>query len=118
MNNKPMEQPAKYGVIPCSKNVEVGTYFGGNIAYMKLRNKFKVGLLFNIKLEIKPHVDTGLIIAAFGKKDFLILEMVNGTMKFTVENGKGPVTTSYKPPNRYYFCDGNWHKIQGKIIIA
>lgn len=112
MNNKPMDQPNKFGVISCSKNVEIGTYLSGDVTHMKLLKAYKIGLLFDIKLDIKPRVDTGLIIASFGKKDYLILEMVHGTMKLTVENGKGPVTTSYKPPNRYYFCDGNWHSIQ------
>lgn len=114
MNNKPMERPQTFGVIPCSENVETGTFFGAAGGYVKLRDRFKVGEVFNIKLDIKPRLDSGVLIAAHGRKDYFVLEMVKGVMKLTVENGKGPITASYKPKKPFYFCDGQWHNIQGK----
>ncbi|XKL59833.1 hypothetical protein PGB90_000849 [Kerria lacca] len=37
--------------------------------------------------------------------------MVNGAIKFTVENGNGPVSNTFKPPSPYYFCDNQWHRV-------
>ncbi|CAG9836790.1 unnamed protein product [Diabrotica balteata] len=115
MNNKPLDTAVEYGVIPCSDNVEVGTFFGGGLeTYVKLKDKYKVGFMFNIKMDIKPRVDTGVLVTAHGKKDYLVLELVNGTVRLHVENGKGPISATFIPPNNNHFhlCDGNWHNIQ------
>ena len=37
--------------------------------------------------------------------------MVDGTMTFTVDNGRGPITAIFKPNDRFNFCDGKWHEI-------
>ena len=37
--------------------------------------------------------------------------MVDGTMTFTVDNGRGPITAVFKPGNEFDFCDGKWHEI-------
>lgn len=116
MNNKPMEKEEAFGVIPCSDNVEVGAYFaGGNDTFIKLREKYKVGNMMIIKMDIKPRVDTGVLVTAHGKRDYYILELLEGQLRLTVENGKGPVTAVFhSTSNRYHLCDGQWHNIQGK----
>ena len=38
-------------------------------------------------------------------------QMVDGTMTFTVDNGRGPITAIFKPNDRFNFCDGKWHEI-------
>jgi len=55
------------------------------------------------------------LIAVHGKKDYVVLEMVDGHLRLVVENGKGPVVATYIPPgnNSYTLCDGEWHEIQG-----
>ena len=49
-----------------------------------------------------------------GRKDYLMLQMVEGTMTFTVDNGRGPIMAVFKPDSKFKFCDGNWHEIHGK----
>ncbi len=45
----------------------------------------------------------------------MVLQMINGTIKFTVDNGKGPLSSSFtKDP--YDLCDGNWHNIRGNKV--
>ena len=44
-----------------------------------------------------------------------MLQMVEGTMTFTVDNGRGPIMAVFKPDSKFKFCDGNWHEIHGKI---
>ncbi|KAL1517260.1 hypothetical protein ABEB36_001047 [Hypothenemus hampei] len=115
MNNKPLDNPKSFAVVPCSDNVEVGTFFGGGVdTYIKLSNRYNVGNMFNIKMEIKPRVNSGVLIAVHGKKDYVVLELVQGHLKLTVENGRGPVVTTYIPQgnNSYFLCDGQWHEIQ------
>ncbi|KAH1008402.1 hypothetical protein HUJ05_008957 [Dendroctonus ponderosae] len=115
MNNKPLESPKTIGVIPCSDNVELGTFFGGGLStYMRLKEHFLVGKMFNIKMQIKPRVNTGVLVAVHGRRDYLVLEMTNGHLKLAVENGKGPVVATYIPPGNdsYSLCDGQWHEIQ------
>ena len=52
-----------------------------------------------------------------GRKDYLILQMVDGTMTFTVDNGRGPIMAIFKPEDEFKFCDGNWHEIHGNYIL-
>lgn len=76
-------------------------------------DNFKVSNRFKISLKIKPRKPTGLILAVHGRKDYLVLQIINGTVKFTVDNGKGALSSSFmKDP--YDLCDGDWHTIQGK----
>lgn len=112
-----MTNPKKHGIVSCSDNVEFGTFFYGTKAsFVKLKEKFHVGQTFNVKLDIKPRLDTGILMSVHGKKDYFILEMVNGSMKLTAENGLGPITAIFEPKTPYYFCDGNWHNIQGECL--
>ncbi|VEN47917.1 unnamed protein product [Callosobruchus maculatus] len=116
MNSFPFDPSETFGVIPCSENIELGTYFAGELStYVKLKEKFKVGEVFNLKMDIKPRVISGVLAAAHGKKDYYVLELHNGHLQLTVENGKGPVTASFtadSPDHKYHLCDGQWHTIQ------
>merc|ERR1712062_185689 len=71
----------------------------------------KAGLDFGITMQIKPRNISGLILAIQGRKDYLILQMVDGTMTFQVDNGRGPITAIFKPESPFQFCDGNWHEV-------
>jgi hypothetical protein len=42
--------------------------------------------------------------------------MVDGTITFTVDNGRGPITAVFKPPSTFHFCDGKWHEIHGNLF--
>lgn len=65
-----------------------------------------------ITMDIKPRsVDGILMLMQSNKKTLLMLEMKNGTISFTVDVGKGPISASNTPP--YFLCDGLWHSIKG-----
>ncbi|KRT82253.1 hypothetical protein AMK59_4776, partial [Oryctes borbonicus] len=110
MNNKPMEKPRKFDVQPCPENLEEGNYF--NTGYLLLKPRYTVGDEIDIKMDIKPRNVTGLLLTVHGKRDYLVLEMITGGIKFTVENGRGPITTTFSPERTHYLCDGHWHTIQ------
>ena len=40
--------------------------------------------------------------------------MIDGTLTFTVNNGREPITAVFKPEDVFSFCDGQWHEVHGK----
>lgn len=85
-------------------------------SFMFTDDRFSIGKEISIKLEIRPRNVSGLLVMVHSGKDFLVLQLVNGELKFTVDNGNGPVVTSFQPPSPVYFCDNGWHNITGKLI--
>ncbi|TRY60964.1 hypothetical protein TCAL_05712 [Tigriopus californicus] len=98
-------------VISCSQKVEPGYFIGPNGGSIMPFKKFRVGLDFDITLQIKPRNISGLLLAVQGRRDYLILQMVDGAMTFTVDNGRGAIVTTFKPSSKFQFCDGQWHEI-------
>ncbi|VVC86157.1 unnamed protein product [Leptidea sinapis] len=100
----------------CTDNVENGVYFGpshnGHSNYLKLLESFKVGYEISISMEIKPRNTTGLLLSVHGKRDFMVIELLENEVVVNVENGKGPFYASYKLGNKVSLCDGKWHKIR------
>ena len=44
----------------------------------------------------------------------MALQMIDGTLTFTVNNGREPITAVFKPEDVFSFCDGQWHEVHGK----
>lgn len=78
---------------------------------MKLREKFRVGSEVKIQFDIKPRTRNGFLLSVHGKKAYLILQMINGTIHFSVDNGEGALVAIFKPEGEENFCDGNWRTI-------
>lgn len=81
-------------------------------------DKFTVGRSVDIQMDIKPRSTSGHLLSVHGKRDFLLLEMVNGTIKFLVKTTKGPIETSFVPKMPNSLCDGNWHNIRGNFLLT
>lgn len=117
---RPVGEPSHMeNVIPCSEQVESGTYFGGG--YVKLRDKLKVGTDITISMDIKPRTQNGLLLSVHGKKAFLIVQLLNGTISFVVDNGDGPFEAVFKPEANDNFCDGEWRTVtvvKTKFVIT
>ena len=75
--------------------------------------KFVIGKEIEILMDIKPRSVDGILLSVqTSKRNLLLLEMKNGTISFSVDTGKGPISASFTP-SPYYLCDGLWHKIKG-----
>jgi len=98
-------------VIPCSEKVEQGFFFGPGGGRIRAEKRFRVGLDFDITMMIKPRNTSGILVAVKGRRDYLILQMVDGSIQFTVDNGRGPITAIFKPNDPFEFCNGQWHEI-------
>ncbi|XP_069164876.1 laminin subunit alpha isoform X2 [Procambarus clarkii] len=102
-----------FHLVRCSANVEPGIFFGdGPRANVILRKRFSVGRVFEMTLDIKPRVNSGVIASVHGRRDFVILQLRNGSVELSVDNGKGIITAKYTPTHPWVLCDGNWHSIQ------
>jgi laminin alpha 3/5 len=78
-------------------------------------DKYTVGRQMDIQMDIKPRSSSGLLLSIHGRNDHVVLEMVNGTIKFLVKAAKGQIETSYDAASPNSLCDGNWHNIRGTI---
>lgn len=76
-----------------------------------MRERFKVGTDVTFSFDIKPRTLNGLILSVSGKKAMFALQLINGTINLTVNNGDGPFTAVYQPENGQNFCDGEWHTV-------
>ena len=98
-------------VMPCSDKVESGFFFGPGGGRIRAERRFMVGLDFDITMMIKPRNLTGILAAVKGRRDYLLLHMVDGAIQFEVDNGRGPIVATFKPNNEFEFCNGKWHEI-------
>ncbi|XP_050725715.1 laminin subunit alpha-like isoform X5 [Eriocheir sinensis] len=114
MNNQRIAgQPEATGVIRCSSNVEPGIFFsGGGRSHVILLKRFSVGRVFEMTMEIKPRSINGVITSVHGRRDFVLLQLRNGSLELSVDNGKGIITATYAPSSPWSFCDGKWHSVQ------
>jgi len=76
-----------------------------------------MGKEMEITMDIKPRSIDGILMSVnVTKRNYLILEMKNGSISFTVDLGKGPISASNTPGDPYFLCDGLWHSIKGQSI--
>lgn len=109
---QPLGKPKKREMVgPCSDKTELGAFIGADGGYLIPYDRFRVGLKRTISMEIKPRNTSGVLLAVHNKKDFLALQLLDGSMEFSVDNGVGIISTVFHPPSPSYFCDGEWHHI-------
>lgn len=122
IGGKDLGIPAQFpGVIPCSKHVEAGVFIGPGDGFVKLRDRFRVGNHTNIELEIRPRTTNALLMSVHGKKAFLILELIDGTVQLSANDGEQVYKTIWEPNDEENLCDGNWHSIKvikSKFVIT
>lgn len=79
-------------------------------SFVILKDKFRVGIDMTIKLSIKPRTKNGIVLSVRGSKDFLLLQMLDGKVKLSVDNGAGIISVVSGVPAGG-LCDGSWHTI-------
>lgn len=109
-------------VVPCSDKVEKGLFFHKPTGFVKLFERFTVGTEFSISFDFRPREPDGLLFSVHGKSSYLILELVDNQLWFTVKSdAKNIVTTNYTLPDNGSFCDGKWryvHAVKSKFVIT
>ena len=62
-------------------------------------------------MEIKPRTKNAVLVSV-GVLEFLNLQLINGSIKFSVDNGAGVESVIYEPPQGTSLCDGHWHQVK------
>ncbi|CAL4121219.1 unnamed protein product, partial [Meganyctiphanes norvegica] len=97
----------------CSDKVEPGMFLGiGPQSHVIFREQFSVGRVFKLTMDVKPRVNTGVLMSLHGKSDFVMLQMKNGIVELSVDYGKGIIIAKYEPMTPWSLCDGRWHKVK------
>lgn len=116
------KEPEAYHTVPCSTEVEQGFFFSKQASYVKLFERFTVGTDFNINFDFRPREPDGLLFSVHGKNAYMILELIDNSLVFTVKSdSKNIVTTNYTLPDNGSYCDGNWRNVQAvksKFVIT
>ena len=67
-----------------------------------------------IYMEIKPRSLSGVLLSIHTKRNYLVLDLINGTVNFKVHNGPRVAHLSDNLNSSNSLCDGQWHEIRGK----
>ncbi|KAK7100839.1 laminin subunit alpha-like isoform X2 [Littorina saxatilis] len=109
----PLSQPSnEIDIQKCSNAFELGTFFKASGGYLQLFDRFKVGRDLDISIDVRPRTQSGVLLAVHGRMDYLVLQIVEGQVIFTTDNGAGAITAIFPMLAKNSLCDGNWHTIK------
>ncbi|TMS36985.1 hypothetical protein L596_004022 [Steinernema carpocapsae] len=112
LNNNEVDSGFRdFGTVPCNTYLEDGISFGKDGGYVTLLPHLNVGSTFNLEMEVKPRTKNGVLLTV-GVLEFLNLQLVNGSVKFSVDNGAGIESVTHTPAADNMLCDGHWHLIK------
>jgi len=122
LDNMDLGPPAvSVGTQSCSSATELGVFFKSSGGYLSLYDNFSVPLDLDISLMIKPRRLSGVLFSVYHNQgqglpggDYLVLQMINGDLFFSMDNGDGDVSAIYVPPAKNGLCDGEWHLIKAQ----
>ncbi|XP_069017816.1 LOW QUALITY PROTEIN: laminin subunit alpha-4 [Embiotoca jacksoni] len=99
-----------YGVTPCFEGLsEAGTYFSEEGGYVVLDESFDLGLRFELAMEVRPRVASGVLLHVRAAEGYFTLYIHRGAVVVLVNDGTHEFFTKVKP--RQDMCDGTWHRI-------
>ncbi|XP_061425546.1 LOW QUALITY PROTEIN: laminin subunit alpha-2 [Lethenteron reissneri] len=121
MNGKQldMDKPtSSYRVEVCYVNPQEGSYFDGTGYAQLAESAYKVGTDFEVVLEFRSVQSNGVLLGISHNKmsDAVGLELVDGKLLFSADNGPGRFTAVYDPGTGGSLCDGRWHAVSAKKI--
>ncbi|XP_031700147.1 laminin subunit alpha-5 isoform X2 [Anarrhichthys ocellatus] len=112
LNEARAESPAhSQGTVPCFQSpLQPGAYFSGQGGHMAIDESLVLGRDLEIKLEVRPVLDSGLLLHAGTSPDQrLSLVLRRGEVIVSLTSGKGEFSTSFTPEEP--LCNGRWHTI-------
>ncbi|XP_018593227.2 laminin subunit alpha-5 isoform X1 [Scleropages formosus] len=112
LNEEPLQTPShSLGVVPCFReDLQPGVYFSNLGGHLSIDDTLVVSRNLEIKLEIRPISDSGLLLHAGGTTESqLTLYLSQGEVTVMVNNGNGEFSVSVSPEDS--LCNGRWHNI-------
>ncbi|XP_047430027.1 laminin subunit alpha-4 [Mugil cephalus] len=99
-----------FGVTPCFEGPsETGTYFSEEGGYVVLDESFNIGLRFELVVEIRPRVASGVLLHARTEEDYFTMYIHQGAVVVVVNDGTHEFFTKVSP--KQGVCSGTWHRI-------
>ncbi|XP_061099693.1 laminin subunit alpha-4 [Conger conger] len=100
-----------FGVTPCFEGPsEPGSYFSEEGGYVVLDDSFNLGLKFELVLEVRPRVVSGVLLHVYtAEREYVSMYIHQGEVVVLVNNGVREFSTRVSP--RQGICDGSWHRI-------
>uniref|UniRef100_A0A1A8V2I3 Laminin, alpha 4 n=1 Tax=Nothobranchius furzeri TaxID=105023 RepID=A0A1A8V2I3_NOTFU len=99
-----------FGVSPCFEGPsEAGTYFSKEGGYVVLDESFDLGLRFELVMEVRPRVASGVLLHVRTGKGYFVIYIHQGEVVVLVNNGRNEFFTKVAP--KQSVCDGSWHRI-------
>uniref|UniRef100_UPI0037E8F82A laminin subunit alpha-4 n=1 Tax=Semicossyphus pulcher TaxID=241346 RepID=UPI0037E8F82A len=99
-----------FGVTPCFEGrSEEGTYFSEEGGYVLLDESFNLGLLFELVMEVRPRVASGVLLHVRTAEGFFTMYIHQGEVVVVVNDGSHEFLTKVSP--KQGVCDGHWHRI-------
>uniref|UniRef100_A0AAY4DW82 Basement membrane-specific heparan sulfate proteoglycan core protein n=1 Tax=Denticeps clupeoides TaxID=299321 RepID=A0AAY4DW82_9TELE len=111
-----LENPtSSHNVGACFANPEKGTYFDGT-GYSTAVAAYKVGLEVLVELEFRTSKSSGVLLGVSSQTGGMGIEIHNGKLLFSADNGAGRFTATYVPAEEAGLCDGQWHKVSANKL--
>ncbi|XP_028253494.1 laminin subunit alpha-4 [Parambassis ranga] len=99
-----------YGVTRCFEGPhEGGTYFSEEGGYVVLDESFNLGLRFELVLEVRPRVASGVLLHVRTAEGYFTVYIHQGAVVVRVNDGTHEFSTKVSP--RQGVCAGTWHMI-------
>ncbi|KAM6915336.1 laminin subunit alpha-4 [Xenentodon cancila] len=99
-----------FGVTPCFEGLsEAGTYFSEEGGYVVLDESFQLGLSFELVMEVRPRVASGVLLHVHASEGYFTLYIHQGAVVVLVNDGTHEFFTKVSP--KQGVCDGTWHRI-------
>ncbi|XP_048872059.1 laminin subunit alpha-1-like isoform X2 [Brienomyrus brachyistius] len=115
LNGVPLdtENPiASYSTSGCFSLVQKGTFLDGSGFAAFAKEGYKVGMNVKVDLEFRTTALNGVLLGVSSTKaDAIGLELINGQVRFHVNNGAGLISAAYDPEEPGQLCDGHWHTV-------
>ncbi|KAM9355320.1 laminin subunit alpha-4 [Pholidichthys leucotaenia] len=99
-----------FGVTPCFEGVsEAGTYFSDEGGYLVLDESFDLGLKFELAMEVRPRVATGVLLHVRSAESSFTVYIHQGAVVVLVNEDAHEFSTKVSP--KQGVCTGTWHRI-------
>ncbi|KAM7367556.1 hypothetical protein PAMP_013845 [Pampus punctatissimus] len=99
-----------FGVTPCFEgHSEAGTYFSEDGGYVILDETFSLGLRFELVMEVRPRVASGVLLHVRTAEDYFTMYIHQGAVVVVVNDGTHEFFTKVSP--KQGLCAGHWHRI-------
>ncbi|KAK4880836.1 hypothetical protein RN001_008982 [Aquatica leii] len=96
----------------CFPHIEKGSYFGGD-AYAIYNKFFRIDKILELSLEFRTADQNGILLSVSNPRNSpaLSVELQNGAIVMTTDNGYGTITNVTNNLSEFALCDNHWHNV-------